>query len=229
MDENNLSSTLIIQHHFAHVTAGASVLLHSGRKRRKDANTRRRTWLRNPFLAWAEMCTQGAKNRSRGRLMIVLVRVNTESRGEAWLFPLIFTIPSLNPANFQSLIFYQSHPRLWWLIVADCWSNQMINDIKSLDCLKVIWIQGHLYVVKLLHGSKNESNNSRLRHLAVSQACSKCRFYVSFLLAPGAKLNLNLKYWLSHLLDTHFTCFISAIPYFPCQQKPVSHRFTSHL
>lgn len=198
-------------------------------EKEEKMHTRRRTWLRNQFLAWAETCAQVAINRSRGRLMIVLVCVNTESRGEAWLFTLIFTIPSLNPANFQSLIFYQSHPRLWWLIVADCRSNQMINNIKSLDCLKAIWIQGHLYMVKLLHSSKNESNNSRPGHFAVSQACSKCRFYVSFLFAPRAKLNLNLKYWISHMLDTHFTCFISTIPDFSCQQKSVSHRFTSDL
>lgn len=97
------------------------------------------------------------------------------------------------------------------MIVADCRSNQMINNIKSLDCLKAIWIQGHLYLVELLHGSKNESNNSRLGHFAASQACSKCRFYVSFSFAPGAKLNLNLKYWISHMVYTHFTCFIREI------------------
>lgn len=57
----------------------------------------------------------------------------------------------------------------------------MINNIKSLDCLKAIWIQGHLYMVKLLHSGKNESNNSRLGHSAVSQARSKCKFYVIFI------------------------------------------------
>lgn len=35
MDENNLSSTLIIQHHFAHVMVGASVLLHRVEKEEK--------------------------------------------------------------------------------------------------------------------------------------------------------------------------------------------------
>lgn len=72
---NNLSSTLIIQHRGC-----CKCFTALGEKKKKRCKHKKKKKIKE---AWAKTCTQVAINRSRGRLMIVLFCVNTESRGEA--------------------------------------------------------------------------------------------------------------------------------------------------